>query len=184
MSWGFELIPTHFHYEDTMFTFWRPSFSRRIPDNLQSSLNDLLDILSPFSILDQADSATWRLTPNGSFSVNSLYKLLNGTQLTYLRSKRIWKTKAQHKIKFFSWLAIHNKILSRENLLKRNIAVSDPGCPTCGIVNLETTNHILLECNFTRRIWSFVTSILHLRGHPPSVRSLWTVWRRRQVPPE
>lgn len=57
----------------------------------------------------------------GVFTVKSAYTgLKEGPKIKTTISK-IWKVKAQPRIKIFAWIAAQNKILTHDNLQKRVI---------------------------------------------------------------
>jgi hypothetical protein len=66
---------------------------------------------------DCEDKITWCLGKLG-FSVKSLYKSSKCLQIP-VPFKFLWKTKLPHKIKVFLWLALKNKILTKDNLKKK-----------------------------------------------------------------
>ena len=59
------------------------------------------------------------------------------------------------KCKFFSWLAVQNRIRTPDRLSTRGW----PHNPTCSLCCrcLETGNHFFVDCRFTRRIWAVLS---------------------------
>jgi hypothetical protein len=66
----------------------------------------------------------------------------------------IWHAHAEHKSKFFGWLVLHNRVLTADNMLKKNWSC-DQICSFCECFQ-ETTNHLLCECNFSEAVWDLV----------------------------
>jgi hypothetical protein len=66
------------------------------------------------------------------------------------------------KCKFFSWLAIQNRIWIADRLATRNW----PHEPTCVLyrVALESGLHLFVECRFTKRIWEEVAVWVAVEG--------------------
>jgi hypothetical protein len=63
----------------------------------------------------------------------------------------MWKWNVPLKIKLFTWLLAENKILSWEILQRRGF--SGPGiCLLCKL-NVETTQHLFLDCDFAVEVW-------------------------------
>jgi hypothetical protein len=59
------------------------------------------------------------LEPIGEYSAASAYKTqLLGIISTYMK-KVVWKLWASPKIKFFAWLALQNRLWTKERLEKR-----------------------------------------------------------------
>jgi hypothetical protein len=77
----------------------------------------MLSCCNHFSLSDQDDRIVWGLDKKG-FSVNSLYKkkVMDQVSVPY---KFLWKSKLPQKIKIFIWLVVRNKILTKDNLKKK-----------------------------------------------------------------
>ena len=70
---------------------------------------------------------------------------------------------------------MHNKLLTGENLEKRNIA-GPHRCELCRS-NPETTQHLFLECNFAKEAWRLSLLDLQIPAFPQStVAELFTSW--------
>jgi hypothetical protein len=68
----------------------------------------------------------------------------------------VWHAKAEPKCKFFTWLVLHNKLLTADNMLKRNWECN-PICSLCLCLH-ETTEDLLIECNFSEAVWNSVVA--------------------------
>jgi hypothetical protein len=95
------------------------SFRRRMTDNLQGLFDELVALCSDFSLSSHEDKPVWRLGNKG-FTVNSLYKK-NSLDQIKVPYRFLWKSKLPQKIKVFLWLVIRNKILTKDNLKKKEI---------------------------------------------------------------
>ena len=88
--------------------------------------NVFLQILNFNAIMDNLvlrngdDSIDWTASSNNLFSVKSCYDLLNDGGLRSNVSFDIWNCSVPLKTKLFAWLVFHDKILSRENLAKKD----------------------------------------------------------------
>lgn len=77
----------------------------------------------------QKDDWVWKLVTASVFSVRSSYDNLLTLADTrkyrldnaLLGLDRIWKSKAPYKFVMVSWLILHNRLSTRNNLLKRQI---------------------------------------------------------------
>lgn len=67
---------------------------------------------------------------------------------------------APTEIAFFTWCALHHKILVHMNLSKRGVAVVD-GCFLCWAYN-DMVRHLLLHCSFVCSVWCAVCSKLNV----------------------
>jgi hypothetical protein len=94
---------------------------------------------------DQEDRIVWTLGKKG-FSVNSLYKKKMCNQVV-VPHRFLWKSKLPHKIKVFIWLVVRNKILTKDNLKKRNWHGSWDCC-FCGCS--EAVDHLFFKCSICK----------------------------------
>lgn len=82
-----------------------------------------------------------------------LCSFLRGT-IRFAPWKRIWKSWAPLRCKFFSWLAINNRCWTADRLAKRGL--SHPiACLFCDQAE-EKINHLLISCVFIRQISSLI----------------------------
>jgi hypothetical protein len=58
------------------------------------------------------DSIVWKWTPSGEFSMASAYSIQFQGSHPPFHSGKLWKAKAEPKVKFFGWTAMHQKILT------------------------------------------------------------------------
>ena len=120
----------------------------------------------PISPVALEDSQVWTKTPNGTFTVNSVYKVAykslkkaskvnsnfgcsNNSKMQALW-KAIWNLKSQSKIKHFVWRAFRN-ILPTKQCLKQRKVITDDKCNLCG--KGETIGHTLWSYKTTRDTW-------------------------------
>jgi hypothetical protein len=86
--------------------------------------------------------------------------------MTKLPAEDMWRATSEPKCKFFSWLVLQDKVLTTDNMTKK-IWTCDPMCSLCFSL-LETTPHLLIECNYTETVWDIVAAHFTL----PSFRTL------------
>jgi hypothetical protein len=78
-----------------------------------------------------------------------------------------------HKIKVFLWLVLKNKILTKDNLRKRNWQDS-LDCVFCGLP--ESINHLFFQCSVSRFVWRIIQTALDFHSSPNSVEKLFGPW--------
>ena len=74
----------------------------------------------------------------------------------------IWKARAEPKVVFFSWTAMHDKLLTADNLAKRGWQ-HNPYCPLCFLAQ-ESTNHLLTSCFFAKQVIAYIMSWFKVAG--------------------
>lgn len=104
-------------------------------------LRELLEDLDGYRGSQGEDVWWWGLEENGCFSVNSMYKKLEGMRfeegsLTEMQVKvftHIWKSSAPSKVVAFSWKLLYDWIPTKNNLSKRNVLNQNtsPSCVLC-----------------------------------------------------
>jgi hypothetical protein len=77
-------------------------------------------LLSSVSLTQDRDQVFWRWTANRWYSVASAYKCQFTGSMSYFPALEIWRVKAEPKCKFFVWLGMHNKMLTADNMIKKN----------------------------------------------------------------
>lgn len=80
---------------------------------------------------------------------------------TKLRGARqLWKASAPPKVKFFFWLAIHNRCWTAARRKKRGLQ----DCDLCALCHQapETMNHLLTDCVYTREVWARLRAAISL----------------------
>jgi len=92
--------------------------------------------------------------------------------------KQIWESFSIPKINFFFWALFHNKILTGDNLCRRNIA-GPHRCVFCKKA-LETSVHIFIECEYAQKAWT--SFLAGLNVSPPvhsSISDMFSSWKAR-----
>lgn len=112
---------------------------------------DLTNIVSSI-VLDpqRPNSITWVWTKDGAYSWRSAYLAqFVGSHPRFLTSK-VWEAHMEPKCKVFSWLLLHNRILTADRLAIRGWP-HDPTCQLC-LGGHETATHLCKDCPFTREV--------------------------------
>jgi hypothetical protein len=155
---------------------------RRVPFDWEVGIrNGLLGVLRGFRGAEEND-VWWSIPDEGrSFSVRSSYnkvleeRLLVEGGLTTMEEKvfdYIWKCSTRTKVIAFFWTLLLNRIPSKVNLTVRNVLPPDASL-TCVLCNngVETSYHLLLDCNVVSLLWRKVCVWLDLKCWSDVVRS-------------
>jgi hypothetical protein len=124
------------------------------------------------------DSIIWRWTVDGEYTTKSAYQVQFQGTFSRLKITPVWRAKAEAKCKFFAWTLLHKKILTANNLAKRQWP-NDPICKLCN-TEPETPTHLCKDCDFTKRAWAFLRQWLGLAviDNIGPNGSLYNYWRR------
>ena len=107
--------------------------------------------------------------------MKSYYHVLSIPISSHFPWKSIWMVKAPSRVLFFMWMAALWKILMLDNLRRMNIIVVDWCCmyKKSG----ESIDHILLQCETVRELWSLLIHLFGVWVMPRRVRELLVSWR-------
>ena len=114
------------------------------------------------------------MKPNGNFDIRTFYNNLRGSPSVVLPWKGIWRAKASRHVSFFVWSIAWNSITG-DNLRLRGFDLVDWSimCHSYG----ETVDHLLLHCEKSHRLWSFVfTSFVISWFIPRTIPNLLFGW--------
>lgn len=114
----------------------------------------LFMVLATVTLSNQADEIKWRWTADGKYTVASAYNCQFNGALIRFPASSLWQVKAEPKCMFFAWLVMHDRVLTADNMMKKNWDCN-PTCPLCLALD-ETTTHLLTKCNYTQAVWNTV----------------------------
>jgi hypothetical protein len=121
------------------------------------------------------DKLWWIPSHKGIFDIRSFYKILAHKDNPSFPWKSIWRTKAPLKVAFFAWSATLGKILTMDNLRKRQLIVVNRCC-LCN-VNGEFVDHLLLYCEVACSLWNAIFRCFGLSWVMPNdVKDLFACW--------
>jgi hypothetical protein len=122
------------------------------------------------------DKMCWNPVRKKSFEVKSYYKVLSSPIQSYFPWKSIWKVKVPPRVAFFVWTATLRKILTLDNLRKRNIIVME-WCFMCKSFG-ESIDHLFLHCMVATELWRTILQIFGVEWVMPwSVKDMLGSWR-------
>jgi hypothetical protein len=134
---------------------------------------EIVQIAQTLSLNDEQDTLIRKFEANGLFSVKSMYALINFCGVLPVNVHSVWKIKVPPKIHFFLWLIARNKLLTRDNLCKRQ-HVDDLTCLFCN--EEETCSHLFCDCVVISAAWSELKRITNLSvdlHHLSDITNLW-----------
>ena len=121
------------------------------------------------------DKIWWFPSSKGKFDVCSYYNTLVRKEACPFPWKSIWSTKAPSRVAFFAWTVVLGKILTIDNLRKRNLIMINRCC-LCKS-DEENVDHLFLHYEIARPLWYAVFSRFGLSWVMPSkVAGLFASW--------
>jgi len=155
---------------------WNVLFTRQLQDwEMEMVLSFFERLYSTPIRQGEGDKLVWNLSTRSYFEVRSYYEALSRKDGPSFPWKNIWCAKAPTRVAFFVWSAALGKILTHDNLRKRNIVVIE-WCCMCKKKG-ESIDHLLLHCDTARELWSFMFSLFGIEWvMPQSVLDLLTTW--------
>jgi hypothetical protein len=131
---------------------WNISFMRSLNDWKVDDLASLYSLLYSYNLGGGADKIWWVPNRKEKFEVKSFYFILNSSISFHFPWKSIWRTKAPSRVAFFVWSAALGKILTLDNLRKKNMVLVN----RCGMCKKEeeSIDHLLLHCESAQFLWN------------------------------
>lgn len=114
---------------------------------------------------------------NGCFLVKSFYGFLRNGGVLCATTNVIWKSICPKKVNLFNWLEWDNSLLTLNNFaMRRCNRLPTTTCALCH-TDIQTTDHLLIQCPLAERIWNFFTHTFSLLVPPTSLVDLWDRWK-------
>jgi hypothetical protein len=117
------------------------------------------------------DRFLWKWCSSGTYSSASFYRVLFLGQSTTLGAKELWHSMAPNKVRFFGWLAIHGRCWTADRRIRHGLQ-DDASCSLCS-QEVETLDHLLLACVFSRDVWFQVLQRCGWELHVPMADDLF-----------
>ena len=108
---------------------------------------ELLQRVASFELAREGveDNLLWVANKSGKFSIKSALTLVsNNEQAPTSNWKWVWRTRVPQRIQMFTWLLMHNKVLTNAMRCSRNLS-TDPACARCE-AQYEDIDHVLRGC--------------------------------------
>jgi zinc-binding in reverse transcriptase len=118
------------------------------------------------------DEIIWRWKQDECFSTHSLYIWLEFGGIFNPQFTHTWKAPISLKIKIFLWLVHQNKILIKDNLIKRRWH-GDTKYIFCG--EFETVTHLFIKCSIASCLWSWIYRYNNCNFSCNSIKELWYI---------
>ena len=109
----------------------------------------------------------------------------------------LWKSKCNSKHKFFAWLVLHDRVNTKDMLIRRHWNVTNNhDCILCRAGSYEDWRHLFFNCVFSTHIWNYLQIAWHPGNNSESllmakrsfkgpcfveivILSCWCIWKQR-----
>jgi hypothetical protein len=149
-----------------------------VPPRLSQQQSTLVDLLEEAAPVNRFIKDRWGWGKTGVYTTAAGYRALQATRnISHPPAfwKRVWDHLSIPKVNFFFWTLMHNKILTGDNMEKRNI-VGPHRCVLCNN-NSETSQHLFMGCTFAKEVWEIFLQDLQISIPPQnSVAELFASW--------
>jgi ribonuclease HI len=160
-----------------------------IPARLAQQQSELEDLLEDAAPINRYMKDRWGWGKSGVYTTAEGHSILQASKISSQTPafwKDIWEPLAIPKVNFFFWTLVHNKILTGDNLEKRNIA-GPHRCVLCNN-NAETAHHLFIDCKYAKEVWDLMLQDFQISIPPMnSVAELFASWMRiypHRIPPK
>jgi len=98
--------------------------------------------------------------------ISSIYHLLTSQDppLLHTSDNLIWHSKVHVKVSILAWLLLRDRVLTKDNLLGRDIITGANTSCLAGCGQVETTQHLFLQCDISSSLWQQVRSWVGVSG--------------------
>ena len=132
-------------------------FSRAFNDWEVELVEHFLQKIQAFRVQrEEEDRVIWTASRCDTFTVKSLYSILEPENSPLFPSGSIWRASVPPKVTFFAWEASRGKVLTLEQLQRRGCLLENR-CFLC-LPEVETMDHLLLYCVKIRVLWNLLFS--------------------------
>ncbi|XP_035831833.1 uncharacterized protein LOC118480935 [Helianthus annuus] len=148
--------------ENGVFRF-RARWKRRPNSTCEvRELQEIAGALSDVSFGTGQDYWVWKLNASGSFTVNSMRRLVQKVRSSDLGTGFQWNSWAPIKVNFLAWRLSLDRIPTLMALARRQVNLESTICRFCGEMD-ESADHLFVGCGFTQVVWDFVARWCNIR---------------------
>ncbi|XP_021724320.1 uncharacterized protein LOC110691690 [Chenopodium quinoa] len=115
------------------------------------------------------------------YSISEVYDWLQGSSPRVDWNTWIWNKFNSPMHAFISWLAVHNRLKTRDKLERFGICV-DNRCLLCGSAT-ENRSCLFFDCPYSRRCIDKIADWLGIRNTYYSIDEVWKQWSRQLKDP-
>ncbi|GJU01514.1 reverse transcriptase domain, reverse transcriptase zinc-binding domain protein [Tanacetum coccineum] len=133
----------------------------------------LVNLLQNYTPYLKHDRWNYLLDPSNEFFVSSMRSHIESVMLSSVHDPVRWNKCLPLKINIHVWRLLLDRLLTRHNLDVRGIDLDSTRCLVCDD-NIETTQHLFVECKVAVEIWKMVSIWWDIGDSPKDLQSLIT----------
>jgi len=113
--------------------------------------------------VDKEDRWLWNLEKSSAYFVRSAYNFQSSQHVvvTPVDVNMLWQKHIPLKVMVFAWRLFHNRLPTKDNLIRHNVLDNNSCMCVSGCGSQETANHLFLHCSLFGLVWN---GILHWVG--------------------
>ena len=158
---------------------WTRGLWRMESVNEMANFITLWDLVQSVQLTEEPDTIRWKWTSHGDYSAKTAYNIQFAGSHSQFQGSTIWKAGAEGKHKFFAWLLVQSKLLTADNLSKRQWPC-DPMCSLCS-QEQETADHLILHCCFAKEVWHLMARWTQNLVKIPDMGSSVATWWQQEL---
>jgi hypothetical protein len=133
------------------------TFKRTVDSRTMNLWYEIMQIASGIVFSEEEDVIIWQFSSSGRYSIQSLYAVINDRGIKQVYTPVVWKILVPPRLHIFLWLLSNNKVLTRDNLAKRQ-QVDDPTCLFCD--GMEIAHHLFFGCCVAKVMWCNLSDVV------------------------
>jgi len=125
----------------------------------EESVMDCVVLLHNIVLQDHLlDRRRWTLDPLIGYSVKGAYHLIMSVDVHPNRGSfdDVWHKQAPLKVSLFAWRLLRNRLLTKDNLVRRRVLGIDDNVCIGGCGSQETASHLFFDCDTFSSVWFLV----------------------------
>jgi len=152
---------------------WR----RRLLVREEDSVRELYVLLNNVILQENVqDHWRWLLDPIHGYSIRGTYRFLTSADEPMVTSdyNDVWHKLVLAKFSIFAWRLLLDRVPTRSNLVRRHVLEPNDSMCVGGCGNIETTDHLFLECDLFRNVWYLICHWLGISFvYPGHIKELY-----------
>nr|GEX69201.1 nucleotide-binding alpha-beta plait domain-containing protein [Tanacetum cinerariifolium] len=141
----------------------------------ETQFNSMVEIVKATSLMPCDDRYTWLLGNDGTFSVASIRKVIDGNRFQEVSLSTRWVKSVPIKVNILAWKVKSNALPTRFNISRHGMDIDSIDYPICNM-GVETTSHVFFQCKVVRQIMRKISSWWNMDYLEVDSYEDWRAW--------